>query len=87
MQGAFSAGSRYESGEEPELPEMVFGPAGASQHCSDGLGTEGLPEIMVDQKHSASVRVLVEMVRASMFSWPKPVALYSSLPILGTKVS
>jgi len=74
-------------GKEPQPPKIGLGPAGASQDRSDRLGAEGLPQVVVHKKHPASVRVLVEMVRASMFPWAKPVALYSALPILCAGVS
>jgi hypothetical protein len=54
--------------EEPQTTQVVLGPAGASQDRSDRLRTKGLTEVMVHQKHPASIRVLIEMVGTSAFS-------------------
>jgi hypothetical protein len=74
-------------GKEPQPPKIGLGPAGASQGRSDCLGAEGFAEVMIDQKHPSSVRVLVEMVGTSVFCWAKPVALQRSLPVLGAEIS
>jgi hypothetical protein len=67
--------------------QIVLSPAGASQDRSDCLGTKGLTEVMVHQKHPTSVRVLIEMVGTSAFSLAKPVGLDGPLPVLCAELS
>jgi hypothetical protein len=70
-----------------ETTQVVCGPASASQDRSDRFGAKGFPEIMVHKQHPTSVWVLIQLVRATRFSWPKSVALYCPLPVLRAEVS
>jgi hypothetical protein len=54
--------------EESEPAQVGFGPAGALQDLSDGFRAERVVEVMIDKQHSASIRVLVDMVGATGFS-------------------
>jgi hypothetical protein len=54
--------------EEAKPPHIIVGPAGALKNRSDGFWAERIVEMMIDQQHATSVRVLVEMVGAAGFS-------------------
>jgi hypothetical protein len=59
------------SGEESEAAEIVLGPAGALKNLSDGLWAERVIEVMIHKQHSASIRMLIDMVGAAGFSAAK----------------
>jgi hypothetical protein len=73
-------GSLWRSGKEAEAAQISLGPAGALQDLSDGFRAECIVEVMIHQQHSASIRVLVDMVGAAGFSAAEALIFDSSDP-------
>jgi hypothetical protein len=81
------AGSVWRSGEEPQPPEIVLGPAGALKDLSDGFRAERVVEVVIHQQHSASIRMLIDMMGASGFSAAESRIFDSPDPVPGGAVT
>jgi hypothetical protein len=54
--------------EESEVAESDLGPTGALKNLSDGFRSKRIIEMMIHKQHSASIRMLIDVVRAAGFS-------------------
>jgi hypothetical protein len=73
--------------EKTEPPQIIFRPAGTSQNLPDGFGAKGLIQVMIDEKHPTSIRVLIDVVGATGLSAPKALGFDSSNPFPGCAIS
>jgi hypothetical protein len=73
--------------EEAKPPQIIVGPAGALKHLSDGFWAERVIEVMIHQQHTASIRMLVDVVGAAGFSAAEALILDGPDPFLGGAVT
>ena len=73
--------------DEPQAPEILLGPAGARKDLPDSLWAKGIVEIVIDKQHSASIRVLIDVMRTSGFSSPEALVLDCPDPVAGSEIA
>ncbi|OGZ96287.1 MAG: hypothetical protein A3J10_04085 [Candidatus Sungbacteria bacterium RIFCSPLOWO2_02_FULL_54_10] len=70
-----------------QTAEVFLGPSDALQDLTDGLWVEGIMLAMVHKKHSATIRVLVDMMRAAGLSSAEAVMFHCAYPVGSREVT